>query len=141
MPTKQKTKEYNRTFRLKHREELKKYDIARNKTPRRKEQQKGYDMKRNADPKRREARRGNHIKRSYGVTLEEYNQIFEKQGGLCAICKIHQSMLSKSLFIDHNHETGVIRGLLCSNCNFMLGNAKDSSDILSKGIAYLKSYL
>lgn len=139
MPTKEKTKEYNRTFRLKHGEELRKMDIARNTTPRRKEQQRGYDLKRNADPKRREARRGNHIERTYGVTLEEYNQIFQKQSGLCAICKIHQSKLSKPLFVDHNHETGIVRGLLCSSCNFMLGNAKDNLEILLESIKYLKN--
>lgn len=75
----------------------------------------------------------------YGLCLEEYNKLLEKQGGCCAICNKHSSEFKKPLYIDHNHKTKEIRGLLCHNCNVVLGMVGDDIDILSKSIEYLKS--
>ena len=74
--------------------------------------------------------------KQYNLTEKEYKDLSDKQNGCCAIC----GMKPKDkicLYIDHDHETGVVRGLLCSHCNFMLGHAKDSIDILKSGIEYL----
>lgn len=77
------------------------------------------------------------LKRNYNITIEEYNRLFSEQEGKCAICGKHQNDLKKKLSVDHNHETGNIRGLLCINCNLSLGHAKEDIDILLKMIDYL----
>jgi hypothetical protein len=73
----------------------------------------------------------------YGITVEEYEQIWYSQNGCCAICGIAEKELKKKLHIDHNHTTGRIRGLLCSNCNIAIGLLKDDIVRLSKAIEYL----
>lgn len=78
----------------------------------------------------------------YGLTKDEYNQMIEKQNHRCLICG-SEGDLSKPhrpLYVDHNHITGKIRGLLCQNCNFMIGQARDDIEILEKGIRYLKEH-
>lgn len=78
-----------------------------------------------------------HYKKQYGITLEDYNTLFNNQNGHCAICNLHQSELSRALAVDHCHITGKIRGLLCSNCNTSLGLLKDSVLNFEKAIKYL----
>lgn len=80
-----------------------------------------------------------------GITLEEYNALLKKQNYKCAICGKIADACSRngkykhrSLFVDHDHATGNIRGLLCDNCNFILGHAKDDIHILENAIEYLK---
>ena len=73
----------------------------------------------------------------YGIDLDAYNAMFTEQQGCCAICNAHQSSLKRSLAVDHCHETGKVRGLLCTNCNVGLGNFKDSLTNLNTAIAYL----
>lgn len=79
-----------------------------------------------------------HLKRKYGLTIEQYEFLVEKQNGVCAICKKEDTI--GRLSVDHCHKTGKIRGLLCRNCNSMLGLAKESSILLRAGIDYLKSF-
>jgi hypothetical protein len=79
-----------------------------------------------------------HYKTKYGITVADYNSMFEKQGGCCAICGVHQDNTFKRFCVDHNHETGQVRGLLCHNCNSALGNFMDSVDNLNNAISYLK---
>ena len=81
-----------------------------------------------------------HLKWTYGITLEAYNEIFEKQKGCCAICGRHQSEFKRRLHLDHDHATREIRSLLCINCNHMLGNALENAEILQKGIEYLQQF-
>ena len=73
------------------------------------------------------------LKHNYGITLEKYNEIFEDQGGVCAICN---TKTQKDLSVDHDHKTGEIRALLCAQCNFGLGNFKDNIELLKKAINY-----
>lgn len=79
------------------------------------------------------------LKYFYGISLQEYNKIFENQNGCCAICGEPQKQ-QKALAVDHNHITGKIRGLLCPNCNRGIGYLKDNSHILQKAIQYLDKY-
>ena len=65
----------------------------------------------------------------------EYQVILEKQNGVCAICKNKYEI---ELGVDHNHETGENRGLLCTACNVALGNFKDNIEFLEEAIRYLK---
>jgi len=73
----------------------------------------------------------------YGITMADYNQMYINQQGRCAICNTHQIYLKKALAIDHDHNTGKVRGLLCSNCNLGIGNLKDSIKSLKNAIKYL----
>lgn len=67
----------------------------------------------------------NHIKKTYGLTRERYLEILSTQGGVCAICKSANPVThQKYLCVDHDHETGKIRGLLCFHCNVALGYAE-----------------
>lgn len=62
--------------------------------------------------------------KNYGLTLEEYSTLYEQQNGLCALCARPATDFKKALFVDHDHETGVVRGLLCPHCNFAEGNIR-----------------
>lgn len=77
------------------------------------------------------------LKQYYGITGEDYDEMYFKQQGCCVICGIHQSELKKSLCVDYQHSNGQIRGLLCHNCNCMLGNAKEIIKTLENAIKYL----
>lgn len=80
-----------------------------------------------------------NLKKQYGITPEDYDAMYEAQKGCCAICGIHQSETKHKLHVDHCHETGTVRGLLCKNCNLALGNFKDSITNLSSAISYLEA--
>ena len=85
-----------------------------------------------------EYRRNRHLKHRYGITLEDYNSMLQEQNGSCAMCPT--TALEEVLCVDHNHDTGAVRALLCKTCNTMLGMAKDSVDRLQAGIDYLKEH-
>ena len=74
--------------------------------------------------------------KQYGLTIEEYNQMFVDQNGVCAICK-EQSQNGTNLCVDHCHTTGKVRGLLCTGCNVGIGRLKDSVELLESAIGYL----
>ena len=89
-------------------------------------------------------RHGYKLKHKYGMTVQDYDALMEKQGGVCAICKNPEtSRHSKSkevqrLAVDHCHESGKIRGLLCQACNTALGKFNDNLSTLESAILYLK---
>lgn len=70
----------------------------------------------------------------YGITLEQYNEMFKKQDGKCAICLKTED---RRLAVDHCHKTGKVRQLLCTNCNQGLGQFFDDKDLLQKALNYL----
>jgi hypothetical protein len=79
------------------------------------------------------------LKKRYNITLEQYNELFIKQNGLCAGCDLHASQLRRNLCVDHDHFTGKIRGLLCDDCNIILGHAKDDMKTLHQLTSYLEN--
>lgn len=90
--------------------------------------------------------RNSHLKQTFGITLEEYDDMLAKQDYRCAICASPLREISDSnnrkrtnLCIDHNHETGEIRGILCFNCNLALGLFFENPKILISAIKYLKN--
>ena len=87
-------------------------------------------------------RQNNNLKSKYGFTLREYNQLFQQQGGCCAICRKPETASNKYgtrvLAVDHDHKTGKVRGLLCDRCNRMVGFAKENTTVLQKAIKYLE---
>lgn len=77
------------------------------------------------------------IKR-YGINAQDYKQMFDKQNGVCKICK--QSCVSRRfLSVDHCHKTGKVRGLLCVKCNTALGMLNDNIEYFTAAIKYLKN--
>jgi len=97
-----------------------------------------YSNERSKDPKVKEKKRSEGLKRKFNLTLEEYDRIFDSQNGKCSICGSSNSGRTGNFCIDHNHKTGKVRGLLCHNCNLMIGNSGDSIYILLNGIKYLE---
>lgn len=89
---------------------------------------------------RRLASRKYLLKRDYGLTVKDYEMMIEKQDHRCAICGSDHNhrTTSEYFFVDHCHDTGTIRGLLCNKCNRMIGNVFDRTDVLKKMIEYLK---
>src|ERR1700722_11033189 len=78
------------------------------------------------------------MSRLYGISWDEYHAIEARQGGCCAICGLAFERARNGLHVDHDHETGVVRGLLCQRCNNGIGCMNDDPAILRKAIAYLE---
>jgi hypothetical protein len=76
-----------------------------------------------------------YYQKVYGITLAEYNAMLLAQGGVCAICE--DAPEKKRLAVDHDHETGELRGLLCFGCNIAIGHLKESKDMLERTLAYM----
>jgi hypothetical protein len=77
------------------------------------------------------------LRRCYGLTMVEYQLMFDKQEGKCKICN-RKRYKNGYLFVDHCHKTGRVRGLLCAFCNSALGMLDDNPDLLKTAIEYLK---
>ena len=78
------------------------------------------------------------MKYLYKITPEDYSRMYAEQNGACAICETAiPAKWEKGVHIDHCHETHIVRGLLCPNCNMALGMLNDDPDRMRKCIAYL----
>jgi hypothetical protein len=75
--------------------------------------------------------------RLYGLTADDYQSLLAQQGSACAICQTEPS--TEPLVIDHCHQTGTVRGLLCRNCNVALGFMQDDPQLLLRAVSYLQS--
>lgn len=83
-----------------------------------------------------EAGRRYELKRVYGISVETYERMFREQNGGCKICG-KQNLDGKRLSVDHDHNTGTIRGLLCHRCNGGLGHFFDDPYLFQSAIKYL----
>lgn len=83
-------------------------------------------------------------KRKFGISSERYAEMFNLQNGLCAICNRPETATRlgkvKALAVDHCHNTGTIRGLLCADCNTGIGKLKENIDIFQSAIQYLTKF-
>ena len=83
------------------------------------------------------------IKLKYGLTLEEITKLLDTQNGCCAICDEPISFIANDKrskpHVDHDHETGIVRGLLCLTCNTGLGMFRDSKNLLEQASVYLSN--
>ena len=83
-----------------------------------------------------------HIERKYGLSKEEFEALLHKQECKCAICrnplKVNSGNGGDGPCIDHCHDTGKVRGILCNNCNRGLGMFKDNTEYLTSAISYLR---
>jgi hypothetical protein len=79
-----------------------------------------------------------HYETTYGISEDEKIAILTSQGGECAICFTDLTQLKHNkVNVDHCHKTGMVRGILCHNCNHVLGHARDNPEILDSAIRYL----
>jgi hypothetical protein len=88
-------------------------------------------------------RMNSDLKRKHGITLEDYERMLQEQGGVCKICKSTESnnKIRKRFAVDHDHVTGVKRGLLCDRCNRAIGLFRDDVDLVRAAGEYLTSGL
>lgn len=85
-----------------------------------------------------ESKLAQHLK-PYGLTIDSYNELLESQNHKCAICGAEiGNAEGDRLYVDHDHITGKVRGLLCSNCNLGIGKFQDNVELLKKAIRYLE---
>lgn len=76
------------------------------------------------------------LKRLYGITFDDYVNLYKKQNGVCAIC-LQECKTRKSLSVDHDHDTMAVRGLLCNRCNRAIGMLGEDPDILERAKEYI----
>jgi hypothetical protein len=81
-----------------------------------------------------------NLKTKYGISLSQYNQMLLKQDNKCFLCKVDSNILKHALAVDHCHETGRVRKLLCHNCNGAVGFTKENTSTLQRTIEYLNEY-
>lgn len=85
---------------------------------------------------------GRNLKQRYGITVDEYESLIANQNNACAICEVEipdklEYKGKRRSVVDHNHETGEVRGILCLKCNLVLGHARENTTILYRAIVYL----
>jgi len=139
---KEKHKAYMKSYNEANKEQKKAYyEVNKEKL---KKQQKAYNEANKEKVKEQhktyyKSGNGKNVKllRNYNLSLQEYNQLFDKQLGCCAICNTHQSEFKKALPVDHDHDTGKVRGLLCFQCNSGIGQLKDSEATVIDAKLYL----
>ena len=148
---KEKRDAYNKEYYKKYPEKLK--ETVKKSYEKHKEKRKEYykkhpeklkesQQKYRARPDIKKIDRGYNLKK-YGITLEEYDLLLEMQKGVCAICgKLpdETNTNNKYLHVDHCHDTGKIRGLLCNPCNMALGLFKDNPLFVRKAADYLEQF-
>jgi hypothetical protein len=96
-----------------------------------------YRREYNARPERKRALRDQYYRRTFGISADEFDALLEAQGGGCAICGTRPERVA-SLHLDHCHETGAIRGILCLSCNQALGHFRDDPALLEAAARYLR---
>lgn len=84
-------------------------------------------------------RRKSRLSSKYGLTLKEFESLLDGQGYKCAVCDTPESELSKGLFVDHDHDNGDVRGLLCFPCNAALGQLKDDDAVIRTALEYVQN--
>lgn len=84
-----------------------------------------------------------NLQRNYGITLDDYNELLDYQGGVCAICQQPETRLKHgkviSLCVEHNHKTGVVRGLTCQACNTGIGAFRDNPKLMRISADYVEA--
>lgn len=84
------------------------------------------------------------LRKMYGIGLPEYGEMLASQNGVCAICLKPETTIDRwgnvrNLCVDHNHVSGVVRGLLCVSCNMAIGKLGDSQETMRRAASYLEA--
>lgn len=125
-----------KTANLERYRELQRANAQKNRAKLRAKQREWYQ--RNKDRASKQSRKQRLA--MYGLTPHQYAQMLSDQNGRCAICgstKAFNSRKEASLHVDHCHDTGMVRGLLCRRCNSGLGHFRDNLELLTRAIDYL----
>ncbi|MFD3780209.1 endonuclease VII domain-containing protein [Streptomyces sp. NPDC058612] len=85
---------------------------------------------------RTQLNRASYFKRKYGITETQREEMIAAQGGVCVICR-----QASAEHVDHDHQTGRVRGVLCFSCNAALGQFKDRPDVIRRAAAYVEGNL
>lgn len=145
---------YDREYRARHRE--RKAENDRSYAERNREKVAAYqaDYRTANRDKHREYHRAYHVanrdrhidlgrkaylKYKYGISQDEYDAMLLSQGGVCKVC-FKKNTAGRRLAVDHDHETGAVRGLLCSPCNSALGLLNDDPEIINRASEYLSEF-
>lgn len=113
---------------------------ARSKVNREKRGQEWLDYRKSYNKARKEKNRCWNLRNNYGISLEEWEKLFQLQGSKCKICET-ETPPSMGWHTDHNHKTGKVRGILCHLCNTGLGKFKEDIEVMKKAIGYLEEDL
>jgi len=134
---KNRTKGYKRKYRLS--KKGKATDRRYNESEKGKASRKKANQRylKNSPEKSKLRYRKHRLKSAFGLTIEQYEEMFKKQGGCCAICGDTNIKYGRRLAVDHHHKTKKVRGLLCNQCNRALGYFHDDIDRLASAIKYL----
>lgn len=106
---------------------------------RRKYERESYHKNKHKKPYVYEEDKNIKLKKAYGISYQEYLTMLDAQQNCCAICGEHKDNFSRAFAVDHCHDTGKVRGLLCGNCNTGIGNLRDDIGLLERAIEYLKN--
>jgi len=121
-----------------------KYEFTREWKKRNREYLREYEKEYYKKPQSPVIRRRYSLKKKYGLTIEQYDEMLQKQNNVCAICQEPSLSLDprtnkvRRLAVDHCHKTGKIRGLLCSKCNKGIGLFRDNPVLFANVIKYLQ---
>jgi len=137
---KEKIKAYKKTWNKAYHEKNKESILAQKKAYYEKNKEEINLKKKAYREKNRDKIRAKELKRNFGIGLHEYNLMFTEQKGKCACCGIRQNELTMRFAVDHDHDTGLIRGLLCGNCNTGIGKLGDNIEGLMKALNYLEKH-
>jgi len=124
-------------FKFKEKERIRKQRYYKNNAESIKEKVANYN-KLNSE-KRRLVVKKSWIKCRYGIVYEDYLSMHREQDYKCKICERHADEFKKGLVVDHNHKTGKVRALLCTNCNSQL-HVLENKELYDKYMNYLNSY-
>lgn len=119
-----KNKQYYKNYREKPENKVKQYEREKK-------------WKSNNKEKSQISEKKKRLKYKYGITMEDYKNIFHSQGSCCAICGVSNLPTNGAFHLDHDHTTGKIRGILCNKCNHGLGLFMDNTDFLLRAATYL----
>lgn len=124
--------DHNREMRKKHLEKRNKYEQSRPC---------GWERTGRSKYKAPEPERwALYILRVYKITADQYRAMLDAQGGVCAICKTECNRSTTTrMCVDHCHDTGKVRGLLCFKCNSGLGKFNDDQELLRSAAKYLEN--
>lgn len=133
---------YQKQWRADHREELKAYHQAWYQENKERVRLRNLEYRKKNREKYRAAHRARQIRGRYGIEAEEFDRLMIEQQGLCKICHVQMvigGLDHDSVCIDHDHETGRVRGLLCHRCNLGLGGFRDKMALVQAALDYLKA--
>lgn len=140
----EKTREGQKRYRAAHKEKIKETNRAWHATNRERVKETHQKWKEANAKHIREYGRRASLKSTYGITPEQYQAILISQGGGCAICGTPENKGNKrrhkALAVDHDHNTGAVRGILCHACNLAVGILGDNVELLKKATDYLQQW-